>query len=571
MLKYFIFSLFLFSNISNATGLNFISSSKSNSPLPVEEAFQPEINLLEKEFQVNFNVQPKHYLYKDKIKLFVNNEEISLNKKEGTLKNDPLFGKVFIYENFTTFKPNINSEKEKLNITLKYQGCSEEFQICYPPEEYTIVKDNKYIKNFQKVDSEEIEKIVNYKDILNNQSDANKISNYINDQKPLFIILIFLLLGLLMAFTPCVFPLVPIISAIVVKHDKKHPLIVSSLYVLGIGLCYSAIGIIINLFDFNIQIALQNIYFLWGTAIFIFILALSMFGFINLRVPNFIQNKIQEKNQKLDNNKHYYSLVLSGFLSALILSPCAIAPLAGALLFASQYDSIFFSSLILFVLGIGSGIPLIIFSSSLKKLLPKTGIWMYEVKNGIGMMMIFISYYLISTIIPLNSSDFSSNLFKIVIFSTLIAYLLKFISLDFKSKSILFIISILLLFSNFNNSEQKNVENIKKEFELIENINDLKINKKTLVYVGADWCVACKQMENLTFKNEEVISKLKEFKIYYVDITELTNEEKIILNKYNLQIAPFYVLYDSEGKQSKEINIGYLEKNKFLEILNKIH
>lgn len=569
MLKYFIFSLFLFSNLSNANGLNFINSSKNSHPLPVEEAFQPEINLLEKEFQVNFNVQPKHYLYKDKIKLFVNEEEVLLNKKEGILKDDPLFGKVFIYENFTTFKTNINSDKEKLNITLKYQGCSEEFKICYPPEEYTVVKNNKYIKEFK---SEKLENIIDYKDILNNQSDANKISNYINNQEPLFIILIFLLLGLLMAFTPCVFPLVPIISAIVVKHDKKHPLIVSSLYVFGIGLCYSAIGIIINLFDFNIQIALQNIYFLWATAIFIFILALSMFGVINLRVPNFIQNKIQEKNKKLDNNKHYYSVVLSGFLSALILSPCAIAPLAGALLFASQYDSIYFSSIILFALGLGSGIPLIIFSSSLKKILPKTGIWMYEVKNGIGMMMIFISYYLVSKIIPLSSNDFSSSLFKVIIFSTLIAYLLKFISLDFKSKSILFIISVILLLSNFNNNiEQKNLENIKDNFEILKNIKDLKINKKTLVYVGADWCVACKQMEKLTFKNEEVINKLKEFKIYYVDITELSNEEKIILNKYNLQIAPFYVLYDSEGTQSEEINIGYLDKNKFLEILNKIN
>lgn len=566
MLRHFTFALLLlFSSVSYSYGFNFITNKSQNEALSVEEAFQPEVNLLEDNIQINFNIQPNYYIYKEKLKLFVNDEEIVFDKKEGILKDDPLFGKVYTYENFTSFNAFINSSKEKLNIVLNYQGCSEEFSICYPPEEITILKDNIYIDNFKKVET-------SYKDILSSQSDAFTISNYIKDQSSFIIIIVFFLLGLLMAFTPCVFPLIPIISAIVLKHDKKKPLVVSSLYVLGIGLCYASIGVIINLFDFNIQIALQNIYLLWGTAFLVFFLSFSMFGWIELRVPNFIQNKIQEKNQKLDENKNYYSLVLSGYLSALILSPCAVAPLAGALLFSSQYESLFFSSLILFVLGIGSGVPLILFSSSLKKVLPKTGAWMYEIKNGIGMMMIFISYYLVSKIIPLNSNDISSIIFKILIISTLIGYLLKFVTLELKSKIIFLIISIILLTTIFTNKPAtEDVVSIKEDFTILNKLEDLKIEGKTMIYVGAEWCVSCKQMENSTFKNEAVIEKIKEFKVYYVDITDLSKDEQIILKKYNLQIAPFYVLYNSKGIQSKEINIGYLDKNKFLEILNKIH
>ena len=254
-----------------------------------------------------------------------------------------------------------------------------------------------------------------------------------------------------------------------------------------------------------------------------------------------------------------------------MLSPCAVAPLAGTLLFASQYESILLSSFLLFLLGIGSGIPLIIFSTSFKKLLPKAGHWMYEIKHAIGLTMVLISYYLLSKIIPLNSSDYISILFKTVIFFTVILYLMKFISLDFKSKVSLSLIFSTIIFAIFLNGNTKEINNVKKDFINLDKIEDLIIDRKTMIYVGADWCVSCKQMENSTFQDIEVINKLKEFKIYYVDITNMTEKEKEILKTFNLQIAPFYVLYDNKGIKLDEVNIGYLNKVKFLEILKKIN
>lgn len=566
MFKYLIFTLFMLSSIVNANGFNFLENKNNNSePLSSIEAFQPEIVLEKEELKIYFNVQPRHYLYADKIFLTINDKITEIIKPNGIQKNDPIFGNVLTYENFTTITSIVNDNSEKLNIKLNYQGCSEVFNICYPPEIITINENNIYKEKYsKKINEKEF-------NIFNNQTDALAISNYIQNENVILVAIAFLGIGILMAFTPCVFPMIPIISSIIVKHDKKHPVLVSSLYVLGVALCYMSIGLILNIFDFNIQIALQNIYLLIATSLIIFILALSMFGFINIRLPNFIQSKIHEGTKKLDKKNNYSSLVLSGYLSALMLSPCAVAPLAGTLLFASQYESIILSSLLLFLLGLGSGIPLIIFSTSFKKLLPKAGHWMYEIKHAIGLTMVLISYYLLSKIIPLNSSDYISILFKTVIFFTIIVYLMKFISLDLKSKISLSLIFSTIIFAIFLNGNTKEINNVKKDFINLDKIEDLIIDKKTMVYVGADWCVSCKQMENSTFQDIEVINKLKEFKIYYVDITDMTEKEKEILKTFNLQIAPFYVLYDNKGIKLDEVNIGYLNKVKFLEMLKKIN
>lgn len=570
MHKYIVFIVIFFSSIVQANGFNFLDNRHNSGPLSTTEAFQPEINLDEKELNIYFNIQPKHYLYKNKISVTVNDKNIDLIKPKGLEKNDPIFGDVIIYENFTTIKSKINDNNKKLNIKLHYQGCSEEFNICYPPEIIEIVKDNIYIKDYI-VPLKKEENIKKDFNVFENQTDALAISKYIQSGNVILVAFVFLGIGILMAFTPCVFPMVPIISSIVVKHDKKHPVLVSSLYVLGIALCYVSIGLILNIFDFNIQIALQNIYLLIGTSIAVFILGLTMFGFITIKTPTFIQSLIHEKTESLDKKNNYHSLIAIGYLSALMLSPCAVAPLAGTLLFASQYENVLYSSLLLFLLGIGSGLPLILFSSSLKKILPKAGLWMYEVKHAIGFVMILMSYYLMSKIIPFDSNDILSILFKTISLMTIIIYIMKFIKIDNLSKVLFSIIFSIIIFFNFSNSKIDEVKNIKKDFTILTQLEDLKIEGKTLLYIGADWCVACKQMEHTTLKDEEVIKMLSEFKVYYVDITEMSLKEKEILKKYNLQIAPFYVLYNSKGEELNEINIGYLNKNKFLEILKKIN
>lgn len=563
--------ILLNSIVVNAEGLNFINkNSSSNYPLSPQEAFNPKLNLEKEKITIELNIKPNHYIYKDKLHLTINNKNYNLEKPNGIFKNDAIYGNVEIYEDYIKINSEkINENKKELKIDFTYQGCSEEFNICYPVEKISITENNIYKNNFKEKTINNSENI----NIFNSSTDANFISKFINDKNIFITILMFSLIGILMAFTPCVFPMVPIISSIIVKHDKKHPVLVSSLYVLGIGLCYSTIGIILSLFNFNIQVALQNIYFLILTSIFIFILALTMFGFINIRMPNFIQSKLHEKTEELDKKNNYHSLILSGFISALMLSPCAVAPLAGALLFASKYENYLYSTFLLFVLGFSSGLPLIIFASSLKKILPKAGKWMYEIKYLIGILMVFVSYSLLDKVISHNSYDLIRIIFNTVVVSTLIFYFLKFSNFDIKNKISLGFIFLTIIFTIFfsNKGIEENDKNIKEEFLKLNKIEDLKIDSKTLIYVGADWCVSCRQMESSTFRDKEVIEELKKFKVYYLDITDVTPEEKEILSKYNLQIAPFYVLYDSNEKQFEEINIGYLDKIKFLEMLKKIN
>jgi thiol:disulfide interchange protein DsbD len=564
------------------------SDSKSG-PLDVEQAFQPDFILDNNKFEVTFNVQERYYIYKDKLSLKVNGKDYTLNMPEAIMKNDPVFGNVYIYEGYTEFDTSINSNKDKLDIQLKYQGCSDEYKICYPMETYNTSLTNIYKNNYVKEVSSDVSvpvtnTLVNpTPELLNtpvskstsffdNSNDAGFIAKFIKQENYAVTLGLFLIFGILMAFTPCTFPMIPILSSIIMKHEGKNPLVLSSLYVIGIALCYASIGLVLKLFNFNIQILLQNIYLLVATSIVMFILALSMFGFINFRMPSFIQGKITEKASSLDKSNNPLSLVLSGFLSALILSPCAVAPLAGTLIFASQYDSLVYSTLLLLTLGIGSGIPLILWGTSFRKVMPKAGNWMYHIKDFIGVMLLVVGLYLLAKIIPFDGSSLTSILFKTVCFSVVIGYLIKFFDFSLKNKVLLFLITFIMMFS-FNMKTNEHVtqapQNAKLSFLHANTLADIKETPYTMVYVGADWCVSCKEMELTTYADSDVIDALKGYTVYYVDITDMDENKKEILKKYDLQIAPFYVLYDKEGKRKEETYIGYLNKTKFLEIIKK--
>lgn len=553
-------------------------------PLDVEQAFQPDFILDNSKFKVTFNVQDRYYIYKDKINLKVNGQDYILNMPEAIMKNDPVFGNVYTYEGYTEFDTSINSKQEKLDIQLKYQGCSDEFKICYPMETYNTSLTNIYKNNFIKetnvpvTNPESLKETVvtqkedNNSSFFENSNDAGFIAKFIKQENYAVTLGLFLVFGILMAFTPCTFPMIPILSSIIMKHEGKSPLVLSSLYVVGIALCYASIGLVLKLFNFNIQILLQNIYLLIATSIVMFVLALSMFGFINFRMPSFIQGKINEKTTSLDKSKNPFSLVLSGYLSALILSPCAVAPLAGTLLFASQYDSLVYSTLLLLTLGLGSGIPLVLWGTSFRKVMPKAGNWMYEIKDFIGLMLLVVGLYLLAKIIPFDGSSLTSIVFKTVCFSVVIGYLIKFLDFNIKNKIILFLITFIMMFS-FNLKEPTQHDavalNAKTAFLHANSLSDIKEEPYTMVYVGADWCVSCKEMELTTYADSEVIEALKGYTVYYVDITNMDQNKKEILKKYDLQIAPFYVLYDKDGKRKEETYIGYLNKSKFLDIIKK--
>jgi thiol:disulfide interchange protein DsbD len=563
-------------------------SDSKKGPLDVEQAFQPDFILDNNKFEVTFNVQERYYIYKDKLSLKVNGKDYTLNMPEAIMKNDPVFGNVYTYEGYTEFDTLINSNKDKLDIQLKYQGCSDEYKICYPMETYNTSLTNIYKNNYVEDKVDEVattesstvspvketaiapmEKSTSFFD---NADDAGFIAKFIKQENYAVTLGLFLVFGILMAFTPCTFPMIPILSSIIMKHEGKNPLVLSTLYVIGIALCYASIGLVLKLFNFNIQILLQNIYLLIATSIVMFILALSMFGFINFRMPAFIQGKISEKASTLDKSNNPLSLVLSGFLSALILSPCAVAPLAGTLIFASQYDSLVYSTLLLLTLGLGSGIPLILWGTSFRKVMPKAGNWMYHIKDFIGVMLLVVGLYLLAKIIPLDGSSLTSILFKTACFSVIIGYLIKFFDFSIKNKILLFVITFIMMFSfnmKTNDHTTQAPQNAKAAFLSVNSLADIKEAPNTMVYVGADWCVSCKEMELTTYADSDVIEALKGYTVYYVDITDMDANKKEILKKYDLQIAPFYVLYDKEGKRKDETYIGYLNKTKFLEIIKK--
>ena len=373
-----VFILFFFSLSSSANdGFSFYDEKEAF--LPVEEAFQFELLPDENKsiIKIELNNAPGYYTYKDKFKVsFEPSTKIEITYPQGEIKEDEFFGKQEVYfgKQIITIllKGQIPTDQK---IRIDFQGCSEK-GLCYPPSTHII--------------NMEGQSNINY------LSETDSFVETLNDRNFLIILISFFLAGLLLSLTPCVLPMVPILSSIVISSNKDHAIRYTLSYVAGVSATYIIFGIVASITGSFLSSSLQNIYFLLFNGFLFLIFALAMFDIFHFNISenNFLSNLLNKINKK--NIIHIFFL---GLFSALILSPCVAPPLAAAILYISQANDILLGGLSLFIMSIGMSVPLLLIGFSANRFLPKPGIWMVKVKKLIGFVLIGMSIYIIRPIL----------------------------------------------------------------------------------------------------------------------------------------------------------------------------
>ena len=555
--------------------------------LEPNEAFKPTFTKNETSINLKLDLGRDIYLYDDKLKVFiVKPEKIEITKEI----NIP---KAVAYEEFIVQFNNLDltipfsllKSKVDLNeyeIEVKFQGCSK-LGLCYAPmsEKYLLTFDNNISKIQTKKEEQKVE--------ITALNETDSIANSLKNGNLLLVLATFFGFGLLLSLTPCVFPMIPILSSIIVGASKsevmsaKKGFFLSFIYVLSMSVAYTIAGIVAGIFGANLQVALQNPYVLVVFALIFVALAFSMFGYFEIKLPQSIQTKLNKTTDGKE-KQGIIGVAIMGFLSALIVGPCVAPPLAGALVYIGQTGDAVLGGMALFVMSLGMGVPLLLIGLGAGRFMPKPGGWMENITKIFGIIMLGVAIWLLDRVL---SPSIIMSLWALLFLAT--AIYLKTQSNMFAelASSILFILGVVLLVGLISGSTNplKPLEkltgsaNIIKEdklvFHKIKNISELEFaiknsNKPVMLDFWASWCVACKELEDITFKDEEVMKKLQNFTLLTADVTLNNDEDKALQKMFGVVGPPALIFWD---KDKKEVNsskiVGYKNPKEFLEILNK--
>jgi len=555
-LSLFIFSV-VFADDDSSTLYN-----KKNDFLSVDKAFKFKIYSFKdlKQLDIKFNIAHGYYLYKSKIDVIIDPIlDFDLIKDKGKIKEDEFFGKQEVFYGATTLKiiPKVELSKN-YKITLKYQGCSEK-GLCYPPVSKTINSNN--INNYSS------EPLYSETDII-----ISKLSN----QGFILTLLGFFLSGLLLSLTPCVLPMVPILSGIIISSNPKNSIRLTLSYVAGITFTYTLLGIIAGMTGTLLSSSLQNTNFILFAGFLYLFFAIAMFGLFELTMPSNIHNKITNilQNFKLENS---FNVFVLGLISSLILSPCVAPPLAAAILYIGKSNDLILGGGSLFFMSLGMSLPLLAIGIFSIKIIPKPGPWMVNIKRLLGFILLAMAIYITRPL--LSELVFFYSLFLILIISS--TYFIWFNRKTTRNTNlILTIISLTIISLSILQIKPMWVDpnhETNQKFTPINNIIELKnyltdTNKKPIMLdFYADWCVACLEYEKFTFNKPNIITLMDKFELLQVDVTKNNKQHQLLLKEFNLFGPPGIIFFDSEGVEIKELRtIGFKNATEFSSILLKV-
>jgi thiol:disulfide interchange protein DsbD len=537
---------------------------------------------------------PTGYLYKDTVNIKLvdgNGHSISpLTKPAGDEKNDEFFGLTEVYHDSLKLSIPISSSANasaSYTLAYSYQGCIED-RICYPPiTKYLKVNGNRVSISDQPPKA--LQSNVNPSPMpVASQSEQDQYAQLLLQDKSLFLVIwLFFLAGLALTFTPCVFPMIPILSSIIAgqgdKVSTRSAFKLSLIYVLSMAVTYAFIGAIVGYYgaEYNIQIWFQDPIILSIFAAIFVLLALSMFGFYDLQMPSAIQNRLTSFSRNQSGGS-FVSVGLMGFFSAIIVGPCITAPLVGALLFISQTQDWQLGGLALFALGIGMGTPLLLIGTSAGKFLPRVGSWMDTVKSVFGVVMLAMAIWLLERILPtsatmaliamltITSAIYMGALEKlpqstsgwrklckalgIILLLYGAAHLIGAVS---GSKDLVQplkgIASGMISGGLSNQTNDSQVGHI--NFKLIKGSEGLKNalresvaeNKTTMLDFYADWCVSCKVMERDAFTDPDVLASLDRVITLQADVTANDSIDSALMNSLGIYGPPAILFFDHNG------------------------
>ena len=585
MKRILLFLFFIFTALSTQAGL----FDKKPAFLPVDEAFQFSAAKSENQENVivNWSIAEGYYLYQEKISVKLNQEEnasfdvatFSISPED---YNDPYFGLMKIFKKpvqaiFKASQPPLKAEDV---VEIAYQGCTEGF--CYPPE----VKEIK-VADLPIAQVANTEKTSENSTALSAQPKAeqDRLAESLFNSK--YAVFGFFLLGLGLAFTPCVLPMLPLLSAIVIGQNQRpnmwRAFALSFVYVQGMALTYTLLGLIVAAIGLPFQVALQHPYVMIGLSIIFVLLALSMFGVFTLQLPSSLQTKLSLLSQQQKAGA-LGGVFLMGMIAGLVASPCTSAPRSGALLYVAQSGDLFTGAITLYLLALGMGVPLILITLFGNKILPKSGMWMETVKKLFGFVMLALPVFLISRILP---DEWTPRLWAMLgtAFFIWFAFQMPKNGTGWVFR-ILFLVAAMIsvkplqtwvwgetsTLSAVENKAVSHVEfkQVKSEAELQQALSE---NNKSLVMLDlyADWCVACKEFEKETFSDPSVQKAFGDMLLLQVDMTKNSEENRALMTKYKVLGLPTILFFNRDGKEIEGSRVnGFIPPVEFLQWIKKI-
>lgn len=585
MKRILLFLFFIFTALSTQAGL----FDKKPAFLPVDDAFQFSATKSENQENVivNWSIAEGYYLYQEKISVKLNQEEtssfdvptFSISPED---YNDPYFGlmKIFKKPVQAIFKANHPPLKAEDVVEIAYQGCTSGF--CYPPE----VKEIK-VADLPVAQVDHTEKTSEKSTALSAQPKAeqDRLAESLFNSK--YAVFGFFLLGLGLAFTPCVLPMLPLLSAIVIGQNQRpnmwRAFALSFVYVQGMALTYTLLGLIVAAIGLPFQVALQHPYVMIGLSIIFVLLALSMFGVFTLQLPSSLQTKLSLLSQQQKAGA-FGGVFLMGMIAGLVASPCTSAPLSGALLYVAQSGDLFTGAITLYLLALGMGVPLILITLFGNKILPKSGMWMETVKKLFGFVMLALPVFLISRILP---DEWTPRLWAMLgtAFFIWFAFQMPKNGTGWVFR-ILFLVAAMISVkplqtwvwgesqapSAVENKAVSHVEfkKVRSEAELQQVLAE---NNKPLVMLDlyADWCVACKEFEKETFSDSSVQKAFGDMLLLQVDMTKNSEENRALMTKYKVLGLPTILFFNQNGKEIEGSRVnGFMPPVEFLQWIEKI-
>ena len=585
MKRILLFLFFIFTALSTQAGL----FDKKSAFLPVDDAFQFSAAKSDNQENVivKWSIAEGYYLYQEKISVKLNQAEtpsfdvptFSISPED---YNDPYFGLMKIFKKpvqaiFKASQPPLKAEDV---IEIAYQGCTEGF--CYPPE----VKEIK-VADLPIVQVTDTKKTSEKSTALSAQPKAeqDRLAESLFNSK--YAVFGFFLLGLGLAFTPCVLPMLPLLSAIVIGQNQRpnmwRAFALSFVYVQGMALTYTLLGLIVAAIGLPFQVALQHPYVMIGLSIIFVLLALSMFGVFTLQLPSSLQTKLSLLSQQQKAGA-FGGVFLMGMIAGLVASPCTSAPLSGALLYVAQSGDLFTGAITLYLLALGMGVPLILITLFGNKILPKSGMWMETVKKLFGFVMLALPVFLISRILP---DEWTPRLWAMLgtAFFIWFAFQMPKNGTGWVFR-ILFLVAAMISVkplqtwvwgetSTPSAVESKVVsrvefKKVKSEAELQQVLAE---NNKSLVMLDlyADWCVACKEFEKETFSDSSVQKAFSDMLLLQVDMTKNSEENRALMTKYKVLGLPTILFFNQDGKEIEGSRVnGFMPPIEFLQWIEKI-
>ena len=587
-------SLALFGKDQFNSSQNNSFGSSSDSFVPVDQAFPFNFYQQDDKLMLDWQVRDGYYLYQER--LSVAGEKVSLGElqmEDGTPHKDEFFGDVHIYTQPLFVNVPMHDWQDGARVVVQYQGCAKA-GFCYPPETRVIP-----INAFTSSNSDSTTATTASKaeqaptatpPAAQSSTSGDTSSAPVTQQDSLaanladnwWTPLLFLALGVGLAFTPCVLPMYPILTSIVLgsgKLSQRRALGLSFVYVQGMALTYTLLGLVVASAGMQFQAAMQHPYVLIGLSVLFIALALSMFGLYSLQLPSNVQTWLNNLSNKQQGGSSA-GVFAMGAISGLVCSPCTTAPLSGALLYVAQSGDLLTGGIALYALAMGMGIPLILVAVFGNKLLPKAGGWMDRVKTLFGFILLAAPIFLLERIMPEMWSTILWSALGIAAFGWL--YHIKN-SLEFGGwkQSAVGIIAVLGLLASaqpilnywFGNSTTQ-TQQATVSFTRIANVADLEeqlalakaAGKPVMLDFYADWCVACKEFEKYTFHDPSVEAKLQDFVLLQADVTKNQVQDIELLKHMSVLGLPTIEFWDASGEHVSNARLtGFMQAEPFLE------